>query len=96
MATVFLFSCVGLDRWPPGVFLKFTYGDQLGPITFLLVDSVEPMQHTDVNVEMISPARNGIYQAQWRMCTNAGQYFGGKLVDSEGCFVPWSKRYNTS
>ena len=85
MATVlytFPYACLGHERWPQGVFLKFTYGDQLGPITFLLVDAVEPMECTDVNVEMISPANNGIYQAQWRMCTNMGQYFGGTFVDS--------------
>ena len=68
----------GTERWPPGVFLKFTYGDQLGPITFLLVDAVEPSECSDVRVEMISPAKNGTYQAQWRMCTPMGQYFGGK------------------
>ena len=72
---------LGVERWPPGVFLKFTYGDQLGPITFLLVDAVEPMGCTDVSVEMISPASNGIYQAQWRMCSPMGQYFGGKCFE---------------
>ncbi|XP_028411091.1 uncharacterized protein C6orf106 homolog isoform X2 [Dendronephthya gigantea] len=66
----------GVEMWPPGVFLKFTYGDQLGPITFVSVHAVEPTKSTDVSVEMISPSSNGIYQAQWRMCTSMGQYFG--------------------
>ena len=79
LTSVCLFSCVGPERWPRGVFLKFTYGDQLGPITFLLVNAVEPMECSDVSVEMISPASDGIYQAQWRMCTPMGQYFGGKF-----------------
>jgi hypothetical protein len=67
----------------------------------LLVDAVEPTQCTDVRVEMISPANNGIYQAQWRMCTPMGQYFGGKYFSStiisvsafcgglRGCRFPW-------
>jgi hypothetical protein len=37
------------------------------------------MECSDVSVEMISPASDGIYQAQWRMCTPMGQYFGGKF-----------------
>lgn len=28
---------------------------------------------------MISPPSSGIYQAQWRMCTPMGQYFGGTV-----------------
>jgi formate-dependent nitrite reductase cytochrome c552 subunit len=67
----------------------------------LLVDAVEPTECTDVRVEMISPANNGIYQAQWRMCTPMGQYFGGKYFSSaiinvsafcggvKGCRFPW-------
>ena len=96
MATVlytFPYACLGHERWPQGVFLKFTYGDQLGPITFLLVDAVEPMECTDVNVEMISPANNGIYQAQWRMCTNMGQYFGGTFVDSKSYLFLCTHQY---
>lgn len=66
----------GTERWPHGVFLKFTHGDQLGPLTMILVEALQPMNSTDVSIQMISPAKNGIYQGQWRMCTPTGQYFG--------------------
>ena len=72
----------GTEKWPHGVFLKFTHGDQLGPLTMVLVNALQPMDSTDVRVQMISPSRTGIYQGQWRMCTPTGQYFGGEYSDS--------------
>ena len=72
-----LFS--GAEKWPRGVFLRFTHGDQLGPLTMVLVEALQPMNSTDVSIQMISPSKNGIYQGQWRMCTPTGQYFGGEF-----------------
>jgi len=43
------------------------------------VDMLKPGEMTDVSVEMTSPSQTGIHQGQWRMCTAAGLYFGGKL-----------------
>ena len=40
---------------------------------------LQPGEMTDISVEMTSPSQTGIHQGQWRMCTAAGLYFGGKL-----------------
>ncbi|XP_031549630.1 protein ILRUN-like [Actinia tenebrosa] len=66
----------GPGRWPSGVFLKFTSGDQLGPIKSVEVQSLAPGEAADVSVNMISPNTPGMYQGQWRMCTPTGSYFG--------------------
>ncbi|GFS97459.1 protein ILRUN [Nephila pilipes] len=64
------------ERWPPGCCLRFTAGDQLGHVDRVIVDALEPLEMTDVSVEMISPQSAGIYQGQWRMSTATGQFFG--------------------
>ena len=69
----------GSTKWPDGVFLKFTSGDQLGPINMVNVKPLEPGETTDVSVNMMSPSKIGIFQGQWRMCTTVGQYFGGTV-----------------
>lgn len=68
-----------MSRWPNGVFLKFTSGDQLGPIESVQVEPLEPGATTDVSVNMIAPSTAGMYQGQWRMCTPTGSYFGGMM-----------------
>jgi len=42
---------------------------------------LKPGEMTDVSVEMTSPFETGIHQGQWRMCTAAGLFFGGKLAN---------------
>ncbi|KXJ12439.1 uncharacterized protein C6orf106 homolog [Exaiptasia diaphana] len=66
----------GINRWPSGVFLKFTSGDQLGPISAVQVEPLEPGTTTDVSINMIAPNMTGMFQGQWRMCTPTGSYFG--------------------
>ncbi|GIY98810.1 protein ILRUN [Caerostris extrusa] len=67
---------IGNERWPPGCCLRYTAGDQLGPVDRVVVDALDPHNMTDVSVEMISPQTAGIYQGQWRMSTATGQFFG--------------------
>lgn len=77
---IFLSLCLnttGSSAWPPGVFLKYTSGDQLGPVNLVSVKSLDAGEYYDLSVNMISPAKTGMYQGQWRMCTPTGQYFGG-------------------
>lgn len=66
----------GSSAWPPGVFLKYTSGDQLGPVNLVSVKSLDAGEYYDLSVNMISPGKTGMYQGQWRMCTPTGQYFG--------------------
>lgn len=70
----------GIIAWPNGVFLKYTSGDQLGPVNLVSVKSLSAGEFYDLSVNMISPAKTGMYQGQWRMCTPSGQYFGGKEI----------------
>ena len=63
---------------PIGVFLKYTSGDQLGPINMVSVKPLGAGEEYDLSVNMISPGKTGMYQGQWRMCTPTGQYFGGE------------------
>lgn len=66
----------GNTPWPNGVFLKYTSGDQLGPVNLVSVKSLSAGEFFDLSVNMISPAKTGMYQGQWRVCTPSGQYFG--------------------
>ena len=68
----------GNIAWPIGVFLKYTSGDQLGPINMVSVKPLGAGEEYDLSVNMISPGKTGMYQGQWRMCTPTGQYFGGE------------------
>lgn len=68
----------GNAAWPFGVFLKFTSGDQLGPVNLVSVKPLDAGEYYDLSVNMISPGKTGMYQGQWRMCTPTGQYFGGE------------------
>lgn len=66
----------GSSAWPSGVFLKYTSGDQLGPVNLVSVKPLDPGEYYDLSINMISPSKMGMYQGQWRMCNPAGQYFG--------------------
>ncbi|KAK0060293.1 protein ILRUN [Biomphalaria pfeifferi] len=66
----------GIDRWPPGCHLRFCNGDNLSMIERRMVDALGPGQTVDIDVEMKSPSRVGMYQSQWKMCTATGMYFG--------------------
>lgn len=66
----------GESRWHPGVVLRFTCGDPLGPVRMVSVGPLDPGCVTDVSVNMVSPPTSGMYQGQWRMCSPTGQYFG--------------------
>ena len=53
---------------------------------------LKPGEMTDVSIEMTSPSLTGIHQGQWRMCTAAGLYFGGKLSSKSLSFhCPFSE-----
>ena len=62
------------------MFLKYTAGDQLGPVNMVSVKPLDAGEYYDLSVNMISPAKTGMYQGQWHMCTPKGQYFGGKIT----------------
>lgn len=68
----------GNTAWPSGVFLKYTAGDQLGPVNLVSVKPLDAGEYYDLSVNMISPGKPGMYQGQWRMCLPSGQYFGGE------------------
>ena len=61
------------------MFLKYTAGDQLGPVNMVSVKPLDAGEYYDLSVNMISPGKTGMYQGQWRMCTPTGQHFGGKV-----------------
>lgn len=70
----------GDESWPFGCSLRFVSGEQFGPHGSVSVPMLKPGEVTDVSVEMTSPSQTGIHQGQWRMCTAAGLYFGGKFL----------------
>ena len=74
-----IFNETGGSAWPSGVFLKYTAGDQLGPVNLVSVKPLDAGEYYDLSVNMISPGKTGMYQGQWRMCTPTGQHFGGKV-----------------
>ena len=87
--SIWLFSVyllLGNKAWPTGVFLKYTAGDQLGPINMVSVKPLDASEYYDLSVNMISPEKTGMYQGQWRMCTPTGQYFGG---EQDLCSFVW-------
>jgi len=69
----------GDEPWSLGCSLRFVSGEQFGPHGSVSVDMLKPGEMADVSIEMTSPSETGIHQGQWRMCTAAGLYFGGKL-----------------
>lgn len=71
---------LGSAAWPSGVFLKYTAGDQLGPVNLVSVKPLDAGEYYDISVNMISPGKTGMYQGQWRMCTPSGQFFGGEKL----------------
>lgn len=71
---------LGNTAWPSGVFLKYTAGDQLGPVNLVSVKPLDAGEYYDLSVNMISPGKPGMYQGQWRMCLPSGQYFGGEYI----------------
>lgn len=66
----------GTMQWPGGCFLAFINGCKMGTQDRVPVDALMPGEQADVSVALLSPQVSGIYQGQWRMCTNTGQYFG--------------------
>ncbi|XP_052212015.1 protein ILRUN-like isoform X2 [Dreissena polymorpha] len=66
----------GEEVWPPGCQLKFCSGDNLASTDRVLVDALPPHSTAEISVVMRSPAEDGTYQAQWRMCTATGLFFG--------------------
>ena len=81
------FIPLGDMKWPSGVFLKFTSGDQLGPVNMVNVKPLQPGESADVSVNMISPGKTGIFQGQWRLCTPTGQYFGGENLEKNTLYL---------
>ncbi|XP_032220716.1 protein ILRUN isoform X2 [Nematostella vectensis] len=70
----------GTEKWPNGVFLKFTGGDQLGPVSSVTVQPLDPGECVDVSVNMFAPDRTGMFQGQWRMCTPTGSSYFGDVI----------------
>ena len=74
--TFLAFSPTGTMQWPSGCFLAFISGCKMGTQDRVPVEPLKPNEQVDVSVSLLSPQVPGIYQGQWRMCTNTGQYFG--------------------
>jgi len=43
------------------------------------VMSLTPGCSTTLRLDMVAPQQPGIYESKWRMSTNTGSFFGGKL-----------------
>jgi len=69
----------GADAWPPGCVLRFTSGEQLCNQDRVLVGPLDPLQSTDISVEMTSPCTPGMYESKWRMSTATGNFFGDTI-----------------
>lgn len=67
---------IGDEIWPLGCCLQFSGGDQLCAAERIPVRPVGPGCTMDLNVDMVSPERPGIYESKWRMSTPSGSYFG--------------------
>ncbi|XP_072171711.1 protein ILRUN-like [Diadema setosum] len=64
------------DQWPMGSCLRFIQGHQLGPLDRVTTEQLEGHSEMDISVRMQSPSHCGLYQGQWRMCTQNGTFFG--------------------
>lgn len=70
----------GGDAWPPGCVLKLVSGNSMGVIAGTVsVASLAAGACTHISIQMKSPDEAGIYEAQWRMCTPRGAYFGDPI-----------------
>ena len=67
----------GEESWPNGIYLRFIQGHQLGSQDRVQVEALTPKCATDISIQMHSPAQCGLFQGQWRMCTETGLFFGG-------------------
>ncbi len=67
----------GEESWPSGVYLRFIQGHQLGSQDRVQIEALSPQCVTDISIQMHSPPQCGLYQGQWRMCTESGLFFGG-------------------
>lgn len=71
----------GPEAWPPGCVLKYTQGERLQATS----DRIEvgrclrPGETMDISLKMRSPDRPGIYEAQWRMSSPSGAFFGDTI-----------------
>ena len=67
----------GTCTWDEGYQLVFVSGDRaLDPSSFAISGSVASGATTDVTVELTAPTDDGTYTANYRMQTDAGEFFG--------------------
>lgn len=64
---------------------QYSAGDNLACDARIPVNCLAPGESTTVTLELTSPAKPGIYQCKYRMCTSSGSYFGGVCVYVRVC-----------
>ena len=69
----------GTCAWEQG--FRFTYigGEAMGASAITLQESVEPGDEFELSVDLVAPQDPGTYQGNWRMATDAIEYFGDVL-----------------
>jgi uncharacterized protein affecting Mg2+/Co2+ transport len=69
----------GTCAWEQG--FRFTYigGEAMGASAITLQESVEPGEEFELSVDLVAPQDPGTYQGNWRMATDAIEYFGDVL-----------------
>ncbi len=67
----------GSCQWSQSYAVVWFSGDQLGVArTLFFSDVVDPGQYTDLTVEMVAPETPGIYQSNWKLQDEHGEFFG--------------------
>jgi len=68
---------VGNCPWTPAYAVVLFSGDRLGAQkSITLAQNIAPNQSVDISVDMVAPKEPGVYQANWKLRNESGQYFG--------------------
>uniref|UniRef100_A0A0N5AEY4 N_BRCA1_IG domain-containing protein n=1 Tax=Syphacia muris TaxID=451379 RepID=A0A0N5AEY4_9BILA len=69
----------GHESWPVGTYIGFMEGDKLTSVLKSSVQPLGPGEEGNISVEMMSPAKKGIYQSRWQLNTSLGIPFGESI-----------------
>jgi hypothetical protein len=68
---------IGVCTWTKAYSARFFYGEQMNsPDQVSLIGDVLPGDSVEIAVDMVAPATPGVYQGNWKLANNQGQFFG--------------------
>ncbi len=70
----------GSTAWPEETYAILATGDAMGAQAKIKVGAVQPGKTIDVNVDMVAPAADGTYQAQWQLIAKDATISGSGMT----------------